>query len=87
MTVAETIKSPDRIVREAECRALTGLSRAQRYKMENAGQFPRRVPLVPGGQHHGWPLGELKDWLSGRLAERDKRAAERSKEAAEHAAA
>ena len=70
MTVADTSESALRIVREAQCREITGLSRCQRWKMERAGQFPRRVPLVPGGAHHGWILGELENWVRERASER-----------------
>lgn len=31
----------DRIVREAECRRITGLARTTRWKLERTGQFPR----------------------------------------------
>jgi prophage regulatory protein len=31
-----------RIIREAECRALTGLSRSTRYRLERCCLFPKR---------------------------------------------
>ncbi len=73
MTLTETAESPLSIVREAQCREKTGLSRAQRWKMERMGQFPRRVPLVPGGAHHGWLLSEIEHWIHERAGERPAR--------------
>ncbi len=73
MIVDNTSESPPRIVREAKCREITGLSRCQRWKMERAGQFPRRVPLVPGGAHHGWLLSEIEEWIQKRADERPAR--------------
>ncbi len=70
MPLANATNSPLSIVREAQCREKTGLSRAQRWKMERMGQFPRRVPLVPGGAHHGWLLGEIENWIQKRADER-----------------
>ena len=70
MTLANTIDTPPRIVREEQCRNITGLSRCQRWKMERAGQFPRRVPLVPGGAHHGWLMSEIENWILERADER-----------------
>lgn len=86
MPIAETFESPFRIVREAECRKMTGLSRAQRYKMERAGEFPRRVSLVPGGAHHGWLLGELEEWAQTRAAERANAEPRRPEDVSAHAA-
>ena len=73
MPLANTTERPLSIVREAQCREITGLSRCQRWKMERAGQFPRRVPLVPGGAHHGWILFELENWVRERASERPAR--------------
>lgn len=75
MISANTIESPPRIVRERECRGITGLSRCQRWKMERAKQFPQRVPLIPGGTHHGWLLSEIENWVLERAGERSARSA------------
>lgn len=36
----------ERVIREAECRQLTGICRTTRYMMEKEGQFPARRKLV-----------------------------------------
>lgn len=35
----------ERVIREAECRQLTGICRTTRYMMEKEGQFPARRKL------------------------------------------
>ena len=51
----------DRIVREKERRALTGLCRTTAYMLEKRGRFPRRV-LLTGGRV-GWRVSELEAWI------------------------
>ncbi|MFA9342860.1 helix-turn-helix transcriptional regulator, partial [Escherichia coli] len=41
----------DRIIREAECSKLTGVSRTTRYELEKKGNFPSRRNL--GGRSVG----------------------------------
>lgn len=50
----------DRIIREKECRSLTGLSRTTRYLREKSGDFPERRDL--GGRCVGWLLSEIQEW-------------------------
>lgn len=50
----------ERVVREAECRQLTGLCRTTRYVMEKDGKFPSRRKL--GGRSVGWLLSEVLSW-------------------------
>ncbi|MEG0870362.1 MAG: AlpA family phage regulatory protein [Hafnia sp.] len=50
----------ERVIREAECRQLTGLCRTTRYLMEKEGKFPSRRKL--GGRSVGWLLSEVNDW-------------------------
>ncbi|EEJ6214867.1 AlpA family phage regulatory protein [Salmonella enterica subsp. enterica serovar Muenchen] len=50
----------DRIIREKECRSLTGLSRTTRYLREKKGTFPERRDL--GGRCVGWLLSEVQEW-------------------------
>jgi prophage regulatory protein len=52
------------IVRERQRAAITGLSRATWWRMEKAGEAPRRVKL--GARAVGWVRGELEDWISQR---------------------
>ncbi|VXD02906.1 DNA-binding protein [Enterobacterales bacterium 8AC] len=51
----------DRIVREAECRKMTGTCRTKRHLMEKEGKFPARRKL--GGRAVGWMLSEIQEWL------------------------
>lgn len=53
-------KSSDRIVREKECRELSGLCRTARYEREKAGTFPARRNI--GGRSIGWMLSEIREW-------------------------
>ena len=39
-------KPKDRLVRERECRAITGLARQRRWELEKQGKFPKRVHLM-----------------------------------------
>jgi prophage regulatory protein len=52
---------PDRIVGEPECKQMTNLSRAQRWRLEKADRFPLRRVL--GRRTVGWFLSELVEWL------------------------
>ncbi len=45
-------------------------SRAHLKRLEDAGAFPRRVPL--GNCRVGWVEAEVEDWMTRRVAERDK---------------
>jgi prophage regulatory protein len=56
----------DKIVREAECEAITGLSRATRWRMERAGRFPKKRQLSPGCK--GWLGSEIQVWIAERTA-------------------
>ncbi|MDU2467185.1 MAG: AlpA family phage regulatory protein [Veillonella sp.] len=52
------------MIREAECRQLTGICRTTRYMMEKEGQFPARRKL--GGRAVGWLLSEVSEWQQSR---------------------
>lgn len=56
----QTINHTDRMIREAECRSLTGLCRTTRYLMEKEGRFPSRRKM--GGRAVGWLLSEVTAW-------------------------
>ncbi|EIL1428045.1 AlpA family phage regulatory protein [Escherichia coli] len=51
----------DRLVYERECKALTGLCRMTRWRMEKAGTFP--TPRKPDGTRNAWMLSELIAWM------------------------
>ncbi|NEY29908.1 DNA-binding protein [Hafnia paralvei] len=54
----------ERVIREAECRQLTGICRTTRYMMEKEGDFPARRKL--GGRAVGWLLSEVTEWQQSR---------------------
>jgi prophage regulatory protein len=53
----------ERVIREAECRQLTGICRTTRYMMEKEGKFSRRKL---GGRAVGWLLSEVSAWQQSR---------------------
>jgi len=54
----------DRFIREGEIKALTGLSRSTRWRLEHAGQFPRRCRISPGAV--AWRESEIAAWIEDR---------------------
>lgn len=66
-------ETPTRIIREAECHRLTGISRSRRFELEKQGKFPRRVKL--GAAASGYVLQEIEAWIAAKIAERDSAAA------------
>lgn len=58
----QPIEFSDRIIREAECRHMTGLCRTTRYVMEKKGTFPARRQL--GGRSMGWRLSDVQAWIA-----------------------
>jgi prophage regulatory protein len=62
---AEAALSPeDQIIREPECRRISGLSRSTRWRLERAGKFPRRRQISPGCS--GWLASEIRGWVASR---------------------
>lgn len=53
--------STDRILRAHEVHQISGLSRTTIWRMENKGQFPRRLPLSTGSA--GWRKSEINAWV------------------------
>lgn len=60
MNKAQINQFNDRIVRENECKHLTGLSRTTRFMLEKEGKFPSRRKI--GGNRVGWLLSEINEW-------------------------
>jgi prophage regulatory protein len=54
------------IIREPERFRMTGLSRVQFWRLERAGQAPKRVPLGPNSV--GWLKHEVEHWILARAA-------------------
>jgi prophage regulatory protein len=60
----------DRFLREGEVRRITGLSRAQRHRLERSGQFPLRVRL--SDRAFGWIEAEVRAWIAARISARER---------------
>ncbi|MDG5901564.1 helix-turn-helix transcriptional regulator [Shewanella xiamenensis] len=58
--------STDRIVREAERKAITSISRTTAWSLERKGLFPKRRQLYPQSTSVGWLLSELTEWVASR---------------------
>lgn len=54
----------ERIVREAERKQITSISRSQAYQLEKLDLFPKRIQL--GTRSVGWRLSELLTWVQNR---------------------
>ena len=60
---------PDRIVRKAERRHLTGLPQSSWDALEHAGQAPKRFKLTMGTV--AWSYNALLEWIECRKAGRE----------------
>ena len=58
-----------RFLRESECHRLTGLSRTQRWRLEQNGRFPKRVRLSE--RAFGHIEEEVLSWCADRIRERN----------------
>lgn len=56
----------ERIIRESERLAITGISRTTCWEMEKKGEFPKRRKLAPNGTSVGWLLSELIEFVQSR---------------------
>ena len=54
----------DSFIRWPQVKAITGLSRTTVWRLEKAGQFPKRRSL--GAHSVGWLQSELAGWASAR---------------------
>ena len=57
----EFIRNPDRIINESEVIHLVGLSKSHIMRLENKGEFPRRIKLAL--RRVGWSLQEVRQWV------------------------
>jgi prophage regulatory protein len=57
-------ETTDRLMRDAEVKAKTTLSRAQRWRLEQKGKFPKRVEL--SGRTVAWRESEINEWIASR---------------------
>ncbi len=58
------LTQPDRLVREAERKHITSISRSQAWVLEQRGEFPARRKL--GSRSVAWKLSELVAWVEAR---------------------
>lgn len=58
-----------RIIRLKAVIDSTGIARSTIYKLIGEGEFPKPVPLV--GRTVGWVESEVREWIRGRIAQRD----------------
>jgi len=64
----------ERLVRESERRAITGVPTSTWYMLMSEGRARKSVPL--GKHSRAWSLRELQDRVEARIAERDAEAAQ-----------
>jgi prophage regulatory protein len=57
---------PQRILRLAQVRALTGLGRSFIYQLQAQKRFPQRIKI--GERAVGWLEDEVQEWLADRIA-------------------
>ena len=67
--MSTNILRPDRVVREAERRQITGTPTSSWYDLQNAGLAPKPFSLT-GSRSVGWSFNELTDWVEARKASR-----------------
>jgi prophage regulatory protein len=58
-----------RMITRKELRLLVPYTPQHIQRLENEGEFPRRVPI--GKNRVGWRLVEIEEWLRKRIAKRD----------------
>ena len=64
-----------RLLSYDELRPLKGIpySKVHIWRLEREGKFPKRVPL--GESRHGWVDTEIDEWITKRMASRNREAA------------
>lgn len=59
----------NRLIDADELHRLIPFSKMHRWRLEKAGQFPRRIKL-PGGRKNFWILREVLAWIEEQAAKR-----------------
>lgn len=68
-TAGETARAPrDRLLRSQEVSTRTGLSRTTLWRLERAGEFPKRVRRV--GRTIAWRESDVSAWIASRGTQR-----------------
>ncbi|MGH8031305.1 MAG: helix-turn-helix transcriptional regulator [Luteimonas sp.] len=73
MTNTYTPDRPTILERLPQVKARTGLSRSEIYRRSTAGDFP--APIKLGERASAWSAAEVDQWIAGRIALRDAKAA------------
>lgn len=60
----EMMPDLERVIREAECKWMTGIAKSTRAFMETKGRFPKRIILGP--KIVAWRLSEVQEWIKTR---------------------
>ena len=66
-----------RILTITEVQSSIPYSKAQIFRLEKQGHFPKRVRI--GKMRAGWVEAEINDWLNSKIKARDKKIKEREK--------
>ena len=61
ISLEEFIRNPDRIINESEVIHFVGLSKSHIMRLENKGEFPKRIKLAL--RRVGWSLQEVRQWV------------------------
>ena len=62
-------KFKSQVIRLAQVKAMTGLSRSTIYKFMSHKQFPKQIKL--GLKSSGWLLDEVDAWIQNQIKNRD----------------
>lgn len=62
--MSQAVQSPRRVVRPGEADRICGISKSTRYRLEAAGQFPKRIILSE--RSSGYFSDEIQAWLDSR---------------------
>jgi prophage regulatory protein len=67
MTHNQLDHAPCAILRKPQVMALTGLSSVTIWRLERAGDFPKRIKLT--GRAVGWKAADISAWIDARIVE------------------
>tara|TARA_B100001113_G_C21089132_1_gene613506 strand:- start:606 stop:839 length:234 start_codon:yes stop_codon:yes gene_type:complete len=62
-------KFKSQVIRLAQVKAMTGLSRSTIYKFMSHKQFPKQIKL--GLKSSGWLVDEVDTWIQNQIEDRD----------------
>lgn len=62
----------NRLLRKNQVMSLTGLRSTMLWKLEQRGEFPKRVRIT--NRASAWPANEVESWVAQRIASRGSQA-------------